>query len=80
MTFKPVTYQSKFYHNTHGNKRDEFLIEQFGEEWLKDMKAKGHFGGDHPDELIGKPKGEKWKSWPVEGEEVDLDARSTQKD
>ena len=80
MKFKPVTYQSKFYHNTHGNKRDEFLIEQFGEEQLKDMKAKGHFGGDHPDELIGKPKGDNWKSWPVVGKEVDIDAGSTQKD
>tara|TARA_Y100000034_G_scaffold130189_1_gene188018 strand:+ start:479 stop:733 length:255 start_codon:yes stop_codon:yes gene_type:complete len=80
MVFKPVTYQSKYYHNTHSEKRDEFLIEEFGEEWLKDMKAKGHFGGEHPLELVGKPKGKNWRSSPVIGEEVDLDASGTQKD
>jgi hypothetical protein len=73
--FKPVTYQSKYYHNTHGQKRDEFLTEKFGEEWLKNMKSKGFFGGDWPDEMIGKPKeGPDWKSFPVLGEEVYLDA------
>ena len=73
--FKPVTYQSKYYHNTHGEKRDEFLTAKFGEEWLKDMKAQGHFGGDWPDEMIGKPKESKnWKSVPVIGGEVNLDA------
>jgi len=32
------------------------LIEMYGEQWLKDMKAKGHYGGDWPEEMIGKPK------------------------
>jgi len=73
--FEPVTYQSKYYHNTHGQKRDEFLIAKFGEEWLKDMKAQGYFGGDHPEEIIGTLKeGPDWKSWPVVGEEINLDA------
>jgi len=74
MEFKPVTYQSKYYHNTHSEKRDEFLVANFGKEWLKEMKEKGHFGSDTPEELIGTLK--EGKSSPVVGEEIDLDAGS----
>lgn len=53
---KIVTYQSDFYHNGHSEQRDRMLIEMYGEQWLRDMKAKGYYGGDWPEEMIGKPK------------------------
>ena len=71
--FEQVVYQSRYYHNTHSEKRDEFLIANFGEDWLKDMKQKGYFGGDWCPTLIGKPKGNPWKSSPVLGKEVFID-------
>lgn len=71
--FEQVVYQSRYYHNTHSEKRDEFLITNFGEDWLKNMKAKGYFGGDWCSTMIGKPKGYPWKSSPVLGKEVFID-------
>ena len=53
---KIVTFQSEFYHNGHSMQRDRLLIEIHGEEWLKEQKAKGLYGGDWPDEIIGTPK------------------------
>lgn len=77
-----ITFQSKYFHNKHSEQRDNFLIENFGEEWLKDMKVKGYFGGDWPEELIGTLK--PWKNWHskaydangniFKNREVDLDA------
>lgn len=80
--FEPKTYQSKYYHNNHSEQRDAFLIEQFGEEWLHEMKAKGYFGGDWCEAVIGTPKPEGARSCYIDqngneqviGEEVDLDA------
>jgi len=81
--FEFKIFQSKYYHNEHSRQRDEFLTEMFGEEWLVKMKAKGYFGGDWPDNIIGTLKtGENWKSraYDADGneiklyEEVDLDA------
>ena len=56
MTTKIVTYESDFYHNGHGQQRDRLLIELYGEAWLAEQKAKGLYGGDWPEEMIGKPK------------------------
>jgi hypothetical protein len=75
-------YQSKYYHNEHSHQRDRFLVKNFGEEWLKDMKSKGFFGGDFPDEIIGTLKEGDWRSRDYDAsgnefkcfEEVDLDA------
>ena len=66
--FDPICYQSTKYHNSHSEARDKFLIENFGEEWLADMKAQGHFGGDWCPAMIGKPKD--GLSSPVVGKEV----------
>jgi len=66
--FKPICYQSTKYHNSHSEARDKFLIENFGEEWLRDMKSKGHFGGDWCPTMIGQPKD--GLSSPVVGEEI----------
>jgi len=71
--FEQVVYQSRYYHNTHSEKRDDFLIANFGEDWLKDMKYKGHFGGDWCPSMIGQPKGQPWKSSPVLGKEIFID-------
>lgn len=76
-------YQSKYFHNEHSKQRDRFLVELHGEEWLKDMKSKGFFGGDFPDEIVGTLK--PWDDKRSQGfdengnpflgyEEVDLDA------
>jgi hypothetical protein len=82
--FKPKTYQSDYYHNEHGNDRDKFLIEEFGEEWLKDMKAKGYFGGDWSEDIVGTKKVGNTKSGYIKdgevvalGEEIFLDASSS---
>lgn len=77
-------YQSKYYHNEHSRQRDRFLIQNFGEEWLKDMKSRGFFGGDFPDEIVGTLKEGDWRSRAYDAsgnefkcfEEVDLDASS----
>jgi hypothetical protein len=53
---KIVTYESDFYHNGHSEQRDRLLIEMYGEQWLADMKAQGHYGGDWPEEIVGTPK------------------------
>lgn len=53
---KIVTYKSDFIHNGHSMQRDRMLIEMYGEEWLKEQKAKGLYGGDWPEEVIGQPK------------------------
>ena len=66
--FDPICYQSTKYHNSHSEARDKFLIENFGEEWLAEMKAHGHFGGDGWPAMIGKPKD--GLSSPVVGKEV----------
>ena len=84
--FKPKTYQSDYYHNGHGKDRDDWLREEFGQEWLDDMKAKGYFGGDWCESIVGTKKegdpttyyidpetGEK----AVLGEEIFLDAGSS---
>lgn len=82
MTVDLKLYQSRYYHNKHSHQRDRFLIEQFGEEWLNNMKTKGFFGGDFPDEIVGTLKEGEWRSrgYDADGnefkyfEEVDLDA------
>jgi len=56
MKTKIVTYDSDFYHNGHGQQRDKLLIELYGEEWLKEQKAKGFYGGDWPDLVVGTKK------------------------
>jgi len=78
------TFQSKYYHNKHSEQRDAFLIENFGEEWLINMKKKGYFQGEWPDELVGTLKGPNWKSKAFDKDgklfkikEVDLDASSS---
>lgn len=56
MKTKIVTYDAEFYHNGHGMQRDRMLIEMYGEEWLREKKAQGLYGGDWPEEMVGKPK------------------------
>ena len=56
MKTKIVTYESDFYHNGHSQQRDRLLIEIHGEAWLKEQKAKGLYGGDWPDDIVGTPK------------------------
>lgn len=56
METKIVTYDSDFYHNGHGQQRDKLLIELYGEEWLKQQKEKGFYGGDWPDHMLGTKK------------------------
>lgn len=56
MSREIVTYDAPFYHNGHSMQRDRLLIELYGEEWLKEQKAKGFYGGDMPAELVGQPK------------------------
>lgn len=78
---KMKTYQSKYYHNEHSNQRDRFLIENFGEDWLNDMKSKGYFGGDWPEEIIGNEKDGLSIAYDKDGnifktEEIYLDASS----
>lgn len=51
-----VTYDADFYHNGHSMQRDRLLIELYGEEWLREQKSKGFYGGDFPEEMLGKPK------------------------
>lgn len=58
MKTKIVTYESDFYHNGHGQQRDQLLIELYGEEWLKEQKSKGFYGGDWREEIIGTTKSE----------------------
>ena len=77
-------YQSKYYHNEHSRQRDRFLTQNFGEEWLKDMKSKGFFAGDFPDEIVGTLKEGEWRSRAYDAsgnefkcfEEINLDASS----
>jgi len=54
--FEIVAFKSDFYHNGHSMQRDRLLICIHGKKWLEDMKAKGYFGADWPDEIIGTPK------------------------
>ena len=85
MMFEPKTFQSKYFHNNHSERRDAFLTEMFGEEWLRDMKAKGYFGGDWCPTMVGTEKPEGAKSgyidtegnFRVAGEEIDLDGSNT---
>ena len=53
-----VTYKSDFYHNGHSQQRDRLLIKIYGEEWLREQKSKGYFGGDWPSDVVGTPKPE----------------------
>lgn len=55
-TTKIVTYRSNFIHNGHSIQRDKLLIEIYGEQWLREQKAKGMYGGDWPEEMLGQPK------------------------
>lgn len=77
------TYQSKYYHNEHSKQRDRFLISQFGKEWLTEMKNKGYFNGDFPEEMVGKLKEGDYRSKSFDkngnevfNKEINLDASS----
>lgn len=56
MATKIVTFKSDFFHNGHSMQRDRLLIEIYGEDWLREQKAKGLYGGDWPEEIIGTPR------------------------